>query len=72
MYKLKKQVRLNYINTYVRTTDIGMNKGKEMGTYELQKYVILITELGAQEPQKQLRVTSTDLSRAKIFHTGIQ
>jgi len=38
---------LNYINTYVRTTDIGMKKGKEMGTYELQKYVILITELGA-------------------------
>jgi len=48
---------------YVRTTDIGMYKWKEMGTYELQKYVIWTTELGAYELQKQLRVTSTDLSR---------
>jgi len=48
---------------YVRKTDIGMYKRKEMGTYELQKYVIRTTELGAYELQEQLRVTSADLSR---------
>jgi len=49
-----------------------MYKGKEMVTYELQKYVLWTTELGAHEPQKQLRVTSSDLSRVQIFHTDIQ
>jgi hypothetical protein len=52
---------------YVQTTDIciyvGMYKWKEMGTHELQKNVTWTTELGAYELKKQLRVTSTDLSR---------
>jgi hypothetical protein len=62
-YDLQKQVRLHHINMYVRTTDISMHKQQEMGTYELQKYVIWTTELGVHELQKQACVTSADLSR---------